>query len=165
MTETEQPKTKGELELRAEWFAEARDMTLEKLPAFIDKLVAHPHDYGTICRAIAAAAVGAAWAVERSPAGGITGFQAGCVMWDMITGWMTEYEGKPVRILDYEKMLYPQHDEDFTTISEETRNHLRRRAMELMSEHKDAKGVHPDVFNHWQKVAAGHIPFGYSVRV
>lgn len=70
-----------ELGLHKEWYEEAKKQTLNTLPAFVSNLVEnYSHDYGTICHAITAAALGAANAVEESPEGGITGFQANCIM-------------------------------------------------------------------------------------
>jgi hypothetical protein len=152
-----------ELKLRDEWTTEARAMTLEKLPAFIEKLTTHKHDYGTICRAIAAAGVAAAYAVERSPSGGITGFQAGCVLWDLILGWDSSYEGKPIRLVNYEDMLYPQYADKFRSISGETWAHLQKRATELLAKNKDGI-VAERVKAHWESVVAGEVPFGYRVE-
>lgn len=77
----------NELEYRKIIQAEAKTQTLETLPAFLAKLAAYPHDYGTICIAIGAAAVGAAWALERTPQGRISGFQAGAVAQEFAAGW------------------------------------------------------------------------------
>lgn len=154
-----------ELALTKEWQAEARKQTLETLPAFLAKLSGFKHDYGTICRAIAAAAVGAAWAVERGPGGGITGFQAGCVTWDFLEHW-GHIEG-PAAITRYEDMLYPQSADKFSTISTETWEHLQKKARELITEKSGGvmgHTVHPTVAAHWQSIADGKVPFGYSVR-
>ena len=69
-----------EMGIHKEWMKRARDMTMADLPEFLRELTEdYDHDYGTICHAIAAAAVAAAWSVERTPQGGITGFQAGAI--------------------------------------------------------------------------------------
>jgi len=91
-----------------EWYVEARGMTLDQLPKFVQRLTKdYQHDCGTICHAIAAAAVGAAWSVERGPQGGITGFQASCIMWEFITHWMTEYEGEACSVSQLRKYALP----------------------------------------------------------
>lgn len=144
------------------WFEEAREMTAEKLPEFIRKLTHdYEHDYGTICHAIAAAAVAAAWAVERSPSGGITGFQAGAVMWSFMEHW-NSIKG-PARLIQYDDLLYPQYEHKFTAISPDTWEHVRKEAEKLIAE-RSAETVHPDVFMHWQSVAKGQIPFGLRVE-
>jgi hypothetical protein len=97
------------------WQEEARKQTLETLPAFLQKLATgYTHDYGTICHALAAAACGAAWAMNASEQGHITGFQGGAVMWQFIRAW--QYSGNEcgLRILDYDNMLYPQYADKFT---------------------------------------------------
>src|SRR5881392_1247840 len=110
-----------EQECRIEWQREARAQTLETLPAFLAKLAAYEHDYGTICVAIGAAAIGAAWALERSPQGGITGFQAGAVQWEFIHAWDANMAGNnPQRLINYGDLLYPQMADKFTTIPAET---------------------------------------------
>jgi hypothetical protein len=145
-----------------EWFQRARDMTVEGLPAFIQELTtAYQHDYGTICHAISAAAIAAAWAVEKSPVGGISGFQANCIMWGFITHWMSK-EGKPMALVDYEDMLYPQMRDQFTTISSETWSHLKQMAADNLA--KDSEHTHPNVVEHWEGIVRGEVPFGYTVR-
>lgn len=147
--------------LQKEWYAEAREMTMEKLPAFLEKLTTqYGHDYGTICHAVASAAIAAAWAVERSPQGGITGFQAGCIMWEFIQHWMTEYKDTPARIIKYEDMLYPQYEDKFTSISKETWEFLQNKAREKLAESPDA---HEAVIHQWKMVANGQVPFGYKI--
>ncbi len=43
------------------------------------------------------------------------------MMWQFITNWMSEYKDKPLRLVNYDKMLYPQYAGDFSkTISKET---------------------------------------------
>ncbi len=148
--------------LQKEWYETAKNMTLEELPAFLKELTEdYEHDYGTICHAIASAAIAAAWAIERTPQGGITGFQASAVMWEFITNWMTEYKDKPVRLQTYENMLYPQYEDKFNTISQETADWLQKKAKEELA--KFPKEASNNVRQHMQKIAGGHIPFGYSI--
>lgn len=142
------------------WYEDARKMTLEQLPDFLKHLTtAYKHDYGTICHAIAAAAVAAAWAVEKSPQGGITGFQGGAVMWQFMEKW--NGIKFPARLVQYDDMLYPQYERKFTTISKDTWEHLQKKAGELLK--GERRHAHPDVVAHWKKVAEGVIPFGYSI--
>ena len=70
--------------MEALW-TEAKDQNPETLPAFLKKISSdYQHDYGTICQAVAMAAIAAAWAFDRGLQGGITGFQAGAVMLSLI---------------------------------------------------------------------------------
>lgn len=150
-----------EMGVHKEWMAEAKKQTPETLPTFIKKLTEdYNHDYGTICHAIAAAAIGAANAVNHSPNGGITGFQAGAVMWEMIRGWGVWGEG-PKRMTQYEHMLYPQYESDFRKISKSTADWLKTEAKKKLSE--DGETAHRNVRDHWVKIAEGWIPFSYTV--
>lgn len=141
------------------WMEEAKKQTMETMPAFLRKLTEdYEHDYGTICHAIAAAAIGAAWAVERSPQGGITGFQAGCIMWEIIKGWGVFGTG-PMRMIEFENMLYPQYREKFRTITSSTWAWLQDQAREKLKSDGGTEGVR----RHWGTIAAGEVPFGYQV--
>lgn len=179
---------KEEDKIHEDWYKEAKGMTLESLPEFLRKLSeSYDHDYGTICHAMASAAVATAWAMEKTPQGGITGFQAGCVMWLFITGWMSKYKDKPLRLIDYENMLYPQHGKNFTSISSSTWAWLQEQAQKKLQEvllfrkfgdreilfrcfdsFRSYHGcgirkVSPNVFTHWKNIYEGIVPFGYSI--
>lgn len=146
--------------LRDAWRKEADDQTLETLPAFLQKLAAHKHDYNTICYAVACAAVASAKSMNRTPNGGITGFQAGAVMWEFIGHWM-HLDGKHLRLTEYENMLFPQYEDRFTTISESTWKWLQEQAAKKLREKEDA---HPNVAAHWQAIVNGQVPFGFTVQ-
>jgi len=145
------------------WYETANEMTMEKLPDFLKELTEeYHHDYGTICHAIAAAAIAAAYAVNKSPCsgGGITGFQAGCIMWAFITHWMS-WEDKSLAMLDYENLLYPQYHKKFTTISKDTWEWLQKKAQENLDERDDFACL--EVKQHWQSIIDGNIPFGLKL--
>jgi hypothetical protein len=159
------------------WYVEAKKQTAETLPEFIRHLIEdYGHDYGTICHAIAAAAVAGAYAVEHSPVGGITGFQGGAVMWQFIAQW-GGYEDKPLRLVNYSDLLYPQYADKFTTISATTWEWAKKQAAEKLAEYEAEPvyrneetgetwpSVHPDVVRHWRSVAAGTVPFGLEVEM
>ena len=154
-----------EMRLEKEWFAEAKKQTLETLPAFINHVMNdYIHDYGTVCHAISACAIAAAWAANDCEGawGGITGFQASFVMWDFVRQWSYPRNKTTLKILDFDNMLYPQHEYHFQkTISVETWQGIQRRANELLSEKEYA---HPDVVAHWNSIVDGHIPFGYTLK-
>jgi hypothetical protein len=98
-------------EVLEEWDKEISEIDSNKLKYFIDKLSnSYKHDYGTICHAMAAAAKAGAVALDRSEQGGITGFQAGAVMWQFIHQWNYSSNKTGMEIIDYDKMLYPQYD-------------------------------------------------------
>lgn len=157
MNKNNVPQT--EAECREQWMRETRDLTLDTLPAFLEKLAAYPHDYGTICVALGAAAVAACRAMDRSDTGGITGFQAGAVFWEFAREWKGI---KSARLLDYEDLLYPQHGYRFTTITPETWATCQQAARENLTKNMDH--VHPDVWEHWVSIADGELPFGLTVK-
>ena len=143
-----------------EWFKEAGNMKLDKLPEFMDRMLNHyNHDYGTIVRAVSACAIAAAWAA--CDVAGLTGFQAGFVMWDFIREWSYRKNECGMRLVDYDKFLYPQYKETMDkVISKDTWELLQKKAKELLQTEPDA---HPLVLMHWQSIVDGDVPFGYKV--
>jgi hypothetical protein len=148
--------------LRDSWYLEAKKQTIETLPYFLNKLSTYPHDYNTICYACGAASVAAAWAIDKSPHGGITGFQAGAIMWEFITEWMNEQD-KPLQLVHFENMLYPQYEYRFQKqITQETWTWLQEQAK--LNLEKNQEGTHIEVIEHWKSIINGQIPFGYIVK-
>jgi len=152
------------MKVHEEWYKEAgeKDMSLEKLPAFLKKISEdYKHDYGTVCHMLAAGAVATCWALNRTDQGGITGFQAGGVMWEFIQNWITSYKGKPLKLVNFTNMLYPQYSEEFgLSISPDTWEWLQKEAKKNLK----GKGVDPGVRAHWESIVAGTVPFGFSVK-
>lgn len=154
-----------EMHLEKEWFANAKKQTLETLPAFMNHVLNdYCHDYGTICHAISACAIAAAWAADSSEQGGITGFQAGFVMWDFIRQWRYSSNKSGLKIIDYDNMLYPQYEYKFTNkeIPQSIWESLQKQAEELLREEKPY--VNETVIEHWQNIIDGNVPFGYTVK-
>ena len=149
-----------EMGVHKQWFEDAKKQTLETLPAFLAHLMNdYEHDYGTVCHAITAGAVATAWAMNRQPQGGITGAQAGFIMWGFLQQWMDK-KG-PMRLVSYEDMLYPQCGRDFTnTISPQIWEFLQAQAREKLATQERA---HPNVRAHWESIVAGTVPFEYSL--
>jgi hypothetical protein len=148
------------LALRERWFTCAKTQTLQTLPVFLKELSEFTHDYNTICYAVAASAVAAAWAMDNAPNGGITGFQAGAVMWEFMREW--NHVIPPAWLLQGVDMLYPQNDYKFRTIPHETWEWLQQEANKRLKE--TGFPAHPTVIAHWREIAAGFVPFGLSVR-
>ena len=153
-------KITEEMNIHKVWYQRAKEMEYKDLSAFIDELVSnYKHDYGTICHAIAAGAIATAYAMNRTPTGGITGFQASCIMWEFIKEWAGKKP--PLKLVEYEQMLYPQYEEKFQkTISKETFQYLQNKAKERINENGEA---HEAVKAHWQSIIDGNIPFGYQI--
>lgn len=156
---TERIKIAEEDGIHKEWYVAAKNQTLESLPDFLRELTErYEHDYGTICHAIAASAIAAAWAVEKTPQGGITGFQAGAIMWEFIQNWM-HMEG-PMRLVDYKDLLFPQYADKFGAISHDIWNDVQAKAREKL---QSADGAHERVIAHWQSIVDGVVPFGLRI--
>lgn len=110
-----------EMKIHDEWYKQADKMTMMELPEFLRHLTQdYQHDYGTICHALSAGAIATIHAIDNSPCGGITGFQAGIVMWKIIQEMNYKNNKCGLRILDMDRLLYPQYEHVFNEISQET---------------------------------------------
>lgn len=165
--------------LEKEWYEEARKQTVETLPTFIHHVMNdYEHDYGTVCHAISACALAATYAADGQPQGGMTGFQASYVMLNFVKQFMYSSLKTSLRIVDYDKMLYPQYEnyfdkliskETFDSIQEEARRNIaeveeQKKTLEESGEMRNAVLVHPVVLKHWKSIAEGNVPFGYKVK-
>lgn len=116
--------------------------------------------YDTAPRAIAQAALATAWYLASDF--GITGFQAGFVMWDFIRDWQYSDNECGMKIVNYDDMLYPQCEYKYEkTISRDTFEALQKTAKKNLEESEYA---HPNVINHWKSIVDGNVPFGYVIR-
>ena len=118
------------IEVKKQWMAEARQQKIDTLPDFIKKLVEnYKHDYGTIVHAMTAGLIGVAEAIDKSEQGGITGFQAGCLMWGFVREWSFRDNKTGLQLIDFDQMLWPQYSYKFAkTISRETWEKLKDEA-------------------------------------
>ncbi len=143
-----------------QWYKDAHEQTLDTLPYFINHLLNdYQHDYGTICHALAAGAVATTRAMNHSDQGGITGFQAGAVMWEYMKLWNNVKP--PAKLVQYENMLYPQHEYEYQkVISKDTFNWLQKKAENKLKKRE----IHPWVRMHLRSIVYGTVPFGYSIQ-
>lgn len=66
-----------------------------------------------------------------------------------------------MRLVNYDDMLYPQNGHKFDrVISKATHSYLIEQAKKRLAETYHA---HPNVVAHWKGIAAGGVPFGYTV--
>lgn len=154
-----------EMHPEKEWFADVKKQTLETLPAFMNHVLNDfCHSYGTICHAVSACAIAAAWAADHSEQGGITAFQASAIMWDFIRQWSYKNNKTSLRIIDYDNMLYPQYKYKFVNkeISPSTWEALQNEAKRLLEE--ESNRAHERVIEHWQNIVNGIVPFGYTIK-
>ena len=149
--------------IKAQWEKEAKEMTLANLPTFIKHLTKdYTHDYGTICHAMSIGAIATIWAMNKSNQGGITGFQAGAVMWEFIHSWNYSNNKAGLRLIDYDDLLFPQMEYKFeNTITKNVWKSLQKEAAENL---KDSEHAVPDVIKHWQSIIDGTIPFNFKIK-
>ena len=89
--------------------------------------------YDTAPRAIAQAALATSYYLADMF--GITGFQAGFVMWDFIKDWSFRGNKCGLKIVNYDDMLYPQYNYKFQkTIKKDkpSRLHARREMLKVL---------------------------------
>ena len=164
---TEKTKITEEMHPEKEWFEQASKIeTIDQLTDFINHVISdYNHDYGTVCHAIGAAAVAAAWYGANRvfiDAEGINDFQASFVMWDFIKHWGKTYNECGLNLVDYDYFLYPQYQHKFEkTISQDVWMRIQEQAKNNLESNKDAC---PEVRNHWLNIAYGIVPFGYKVE-
>lgn len=150
------------------WYEKAREMKPGELSDFMDHLANdYIHDYGTICHAVTAAGIAAMTAMNHTEQGGITGFQAGEIMWQFIRHWTKTGNKTGLKLVDYDSMLYPQNRDAFEkVISEGVMEALQKQAKEKLHAWKDQVEILTDdpMILHWKSIAEGTPPFGYTVR-
>lgn len=156
------PAIREEDKLDESWFRNASEVkTPEDLIAFMRQVMnGYVHDYGSVCKAIAACAVAAAWCANRAEGanGGITGFQSGAVMWQFVKAWM--HLDSPLRLIDFRQMLYPQSAARFErTLDPQSWAWVQGEARRLLREGAGA----PAVLQHWKDITDGKVPFGFLV--
>lgn len=157
--------------IHKEWYKRANELrSIGQLAEFLEEITTkYDHDYGTIVHAIAAAAVAAAKVVDRSPAGGITGFQASCVEWSFIRHYGVHGEDELLAMVDWNRLLFPQYDDRMPrTVQRETFEELQRRAKAKIEEDdgrtEQILKAHPDVRARWKLIAGGSLPPGTAIR-
>lgn len=153
-----------DMRLQDEWYKRAYSMKPDDFPDFFREMTEdYVHDYGTVCHAMAAIGLAAMCAFNNSEGarGGITGFQAGCVMWEVIRHMNYEDNKCGLRLLNMDDLLYPQYEHKFCSISSNTWEAVQKEAQKRLSERSTA---HPDVVAHWKSIVNGKIPFGLRIE-
>ncbi len=146
-----------EQEYRDAVYAKAAEVrTPEDFAALIHEMEQDEFDYGRIAYACCAAAFAGFNVMNRTKNGGITGFQAGCMMWEMVHKFGMFSDG-PLRIQDFDNLRYPQYDHKWTVrISQEDANTLMERAKEMVG--KSPEFTADRVLQRNRDIAAGRFP-------
>jgi hypothetical protein len=123
-----------------------------ELQDFIDALAKRTHDYGTCVYAVSLSAAAAFNLMAHLL--GITGFQAGFADLDVLRRTRSLKHG--FRVLDYGKLLYPQHTnrESFPHLEDlldEVGPQLATEARKLLAEKNEY--THENVIAHWKALA------------
>lgn len=163
--ENKSKEANSEQSLRDILYKEARTMTLDKLPEFLERVKECSNGYGECCIAMAAGALATMWALDKEI--GVTGFQASCALWEVIRDWKYPENKCGLRIVNYDDMLYPQYAHNFDkTISENTWQCVQKEAGRLLKEYEGSlvPTAAARVVNHWKDICNGRIPFGYKVK-
>lgn len=143
--------------------------TTNELAEFVKFISNTPLDYGTAVYAQCAAMLAAQHVMDMSEQGGITGFQAGFIGWEMVKKFMSVGDcGLSLR--DWENMLYPQYEEKFEkTIPRKIFEGLQKKAKEILAktyeeERVNGYSMHSGVRKHMESIANGVVPFGYVIK-
>ena len=150
--------------LQKGWCERAKSMKPDDFPEFFREMTEdYIHDYGTVCHAMAAVGLAAMFAFNNSDGarGGITGFQAGCVMWEVIRHMNYEDNKCGLRLLNMDDLLYPQYEHKFCSISSNIWEAVQKEAQKRLLERGAA---HPDVVAHLESIVNGKVPFGLRIE-
>lgn len=134
------------------------ELNLQEFQEYLDNEFEHTYD--TIPLAITAVALRAArHANNTMQQGGITNEQAAGVMWFFISAWR-DFKG-PLRLTHFDRMLSPENEAYFEkTISASVFKYLQETAAELLSKTSAVDAT----TEHWQRIIAGELPFGYKLE-
>ena len=123
-------------------------LTEKQLAEYIKSLVERHHDYGTCVYAMSMAAVAAFYYVAHCL--GVTGFQSSCADLDILR--RTRSLKGPFMLIKGEDALYPQSDlrEKLDEALESWKPWLKEQAEAKL---RDGGTAHPDVIEHWKKLA------------
>ena len=143
--------------------------TTDELAEFVKFISNTPLDYGTAVYAQCAAMLAAQHVINQSEQGGITGFQAGFIGWEMVKKFMSVGDcGLSIR--DWENMLYPQYEDRFEkTIPRKIFEGLQEKAKERLAKADEDESIngyslHPEVRKHMESIVNGVVPFGYVIK-
>ena len=86
-------------------------------------------------------------------------------MWGFIREWWYRNTKSGLKIIDYDRMLYPQYEDLFEkTIGRDIFEKLQELAKEKLENAGKGYEVHPDVIAHWKSIIDGVVPFGYVLE-
>jgi len=126
--------------------------TEDDLIDVIKAVSSRQHDYGTTVYAMSISALSAFF--YASHVLGVTGFQAGCADMEFLKHTRNYKHG--FRIIDYEKLLYPQslNDDNFPSWQKLEKDNIEWLTKEAKKKLEETSGkAHPDVLKRWEYLA------------
>lgn len=127
----------------------------------------YAHDYGTICHAAIALLGSALHAVDASPTGGLTGFQASTICLRFLRNEIYGSSRLGVMVRNLDDVLYPQYEDKFTGL--DCKPEYAKRISALAAENlKETNGgkrpVKDEVKAWWERLAKGDFPAWIRVK-
>jgi hypothetical protein len=151
--------------LRNKWKSAAKECRMDdgSLVKFMNELVKFDHTYSSAPYAMACAALAAAWAIEHSPGGGMTGFQWGHGAMRALQLLNYENNKLGIRVQNYDNILYPQYEHMFTglEIDEKHAEEIKKAAEQKL---KESPNANENVLNWWKALADGWLPQWIHVK-
>ena len=145
-----------------EKYSEKKDSVknTEDLSAFLEELMSQRHGYSSICEAFILGMQATIKAMDRHDNGGITGFQHGWILGQLLVKEKGIKHG--IRIVNYDDFCYPYYEDHFNpkTIP---RNIFESIQKEVVGRIENSPDVNPKVMEHWKSIAEGKVPFGWSL--
>lgn len=152
-------KNTSENEQYLSWYRESKkEKTNEEIIEFNEEILNnYPHDYESICHAIAASTLTHLHnCLYRC---GATGAQANYTTWQIIRQMFNIESG--AKLINYDDMIYPQYDiefEDDRELPKEVFEKLQEMAKRSLDEHGRMDAT---VRKHMESIVDGKVPFGY----
>ena len=156
------PKPKGPSKETIDgWYEEARSVSLATLGPFLDKILkGTKHSYDSLMFTHSIAALAAVSAVEAHFAHPMKFMDHYHRIARAFVGKLLNISG-PFSIRTGDDMLYPQNKSKFTEVPSILAAYLKEEATRLLKERKSEE-VHPEVREHWERLAKGELPFGFT---
>lgn len=150
---------------REAWYKKAYEQTADTLGDFVKSVMAQDLDYGTVCEAVATCAIAAIHAANETENGGVTGFQMGAIMWQIIREMNYRDNASGLKIINYDEMLFPQYEYHFDKkirrdIWEALQAEAKRRLEDIPNK---SYPINPHIESHWKSIVDGKVPFGFTI--
>lgn len=144
-----------QFEFRKKYEGREKVKTIEEFEKLLTDVKADSRDYGAIVEACSVM-MNASFNLLNP---GITGFQAGCLMWMLVEKYGMYGKDSMLQIQDYRNLLYPQYSDKFNTIPKSYWEKVQAQAKEHLADFKGADSVG----RHMHSIANGEVPFGLKV--